>query len=137
MVDTSITYAEDATLEAQQFARSIKIHGLDSHEALTNHFALIEQEKGVDQDKKLEEEAELKKAEMGEVMFQFLLYEDTDDVKGILDAVDEHVTNNISSRQHTTGKALLDDYTNVSGRISAEQHSRNRDVIREIVESCA
>ena len=99
------------------FARAIKVHGLDSHEALTNHFALIEQEKGVDQDKKLEEESELKKAEMGEVMFQFLLYEDTDDVKGILDAVDEHVTTNIGNREGKTSRALNDDYTHVSGRI--------------------
>lgn len=107
-------------MEAQLFSRAIKIHGLDSHEALTNHFALIEQEKGADQDKKLEEEAELKKAEMGEVMFQFLLYEDTDDVKGILDAVEEHVTTHIGNRQTQTSKALNDDYNNVYGRISAE-----------------
>jgi hypothetical protein len=104
-------------MEAQSFARAIKVHGLDSHEALTNHFALIEQEKGADQDKKLEEEAELKKAEMGEVMFQFLLYEDTDDVKGILDAVDEHVTTNIGNRESKTTLALNNDYSDVSSRI--------------------
>jgi hypothetical protein len=74
--------------------------------------------------------------EIGEELFKFLLYEDTEDVKAILDGVDEHVTSNIGNRETKIAKALNDDYTKVSEGIQMGQHDRNRDVIREIVESC-
>ena len=66
---------------------------MDSHEALKNHFELITD------DKQAEEETEVKMAEIGETLFKFLLYEDTEDVKAILDGVEEHVTSNISARE--------------------------------------
>jgi hypothetical protein len=66
---------------------------MDSHEALKNHFELITD------DKQAEEETEVKMAEIGETLFKFLLYEDTEDVKAILDGVEEHVTSNIGNRE--------------------------------------
>lgn len=56
------TFVEMATYEAQSFAKNIKIHAMDSHEAIKNHFDLIE-------DEKAQEEIDLKTQEMGEILF--------------------------------------------------------------------
>ena len=130
MAEETSTFAEQAVTEAQIFARAIKVHGMDSHEALKNHFELITD------DKQAEEETELKMVEIGETLFKFLLYEDTEDVKAILDGVEEHVTSNIGSRETKIARHLNDDYSKVSEGIQQAQHHRNREVIREIVESC-
>ena len=100
MVDESSSFAEDATFEAQVFARAIKVHGMDSHEALKNHFELITD------DKQAEEETEVKMAEIGETLFKFLLYEDTEDVKVILDGVEDECILRGGGRIHysTPGK---------------------------------
>jgi len=38
-------FAEEAVYEAQVFAKAIKVHAMDSHEALKNHFDLVEDDK--------------------------------------------------------------------------------------------
>jgi hypothetical protein len=53
-----------------------------------------------------------------------------------LDGVEEHVSSNLNSRESKISKRLQDDLMETTGSISSAQQARNRDVIREIVESC-
>jgi hypothetical protein len=45
MIEVTNEFSEQAVSEAQVFARAIKFHGMESHEALKNHFELITDDK--------------------------------------------------------------------------------------------
>lgn len=75
---------------------------MEMHEQLKNHFDLLP-------DDKQEEEAESKTAELGEVLFQFLLYEAREDIQQTLDGIEEHVNTNIGNRETKITRALNDD----------------------------
>ena len=53
-----------------------------------------------------------------------------------MDAVEEHVASNLSNRESKIQNRLTFDLNETTSRIQSDQQARNRDVIREIVESC-
>ena len=53
-----------------------------------------------------------------------------------MDGVEEHVAASLSNRDGKIKKRLNDDCIKTIEEIQSAQQARNRDVIREIVESC-
>jgi len=73
MKEKTLTFFEETTFEAMDFAGKIKASGIELSESLKNHFELLD-------DEKAEEETEAKKADLGEDLFEFLVYTDKDEV---------------------------------------------------------
>ena len=73
MKEKTGTFFEETGLEANDFSSKIKASGMELSESLKNHFKLLD-------DEKAEEETEAKKADLGEELFEFLVYTDKEEV---------------------------------------------------------
>ena len=73
MKEKTGTFFEETGLEANDFSSKIKTSGMELSESLKNHFELLD-------DEKAEEETEAKKADLGEELFEFLVYTDKEEV---------------------------------------------------------
>ena len=73
MKEKTGTFFEETGLEANDFSSKIKTFGMELSESLKNHFELLD-------DEKAEEETEAKKADLGEELFEFLVYTDKEEV---------------------------------------------------------
>lgn len=65
-----------------------------------------------------------------------MLYETREDITTQLDQIGDHINSNIAARDTKIGRELQQDFLQTTNDIQQGQHARNRDVIREIVESC-
>ena len=65
------------------------------------------------------------------------LYSDKEILVSALEASRENVDNKISDRDTEITRAINEDWAATSNRITEEQQRRNRDIIEEVINTCA
>ena len=115
-------YFKVITDKATEFHEQLKIHALDEQTDFETRFEQVSKE--------LEEDPENE-----DLMARLELLGDTETVKGHLEQSREFMENAISKNEKDITRKIKEDIESNLDKISLNQHTRNRNIIKEIIET--